>query len=280
MNGNRCKEVMLLKKNTFRKFGLPTSLVKEFRKQKTKDLRSFKFRGVKIEISNPFWFLHSVEEIFIDEIYKFESTITEPLIIDCGANWGLSIIYFKSLYPNAKIFGFEPDPNIFRMLTNNIKNHHFNNIFLHNKAIWVENAEMIFSCEGGVGGTFSHFTTYDLPKVSVQTTRLKDILQFHNRINFLKIDIEGAEYEVIKDCQFSLESVQNIFIEYHGSFGQPQHLHEILEIISKAGFRYYLKEAWEIMRNPFFDKLNGDYDLQINIFCFRPFSAQDISNNG
>jgi FkbM family methyltransferase len=260
---------MLFKKNIFGKFGLSISLVRQFRKQKGKNLRSFKFRGVNIQISNPFWFLHSVEEIFIDEVYKFDSTRAKPLIIDCGANWGLSIIYFKSLYPAAKIFAFEPDPDIFKMLTNNIKNHHFNDISLLNKAIWIDDAEMTFSCEGGVGGTFSHFTTYDLPKVSVQTTRLKDILQLHAIIDFLKIDIEGAEYEVIKDCQYSLANVQNMFIEYHGSFGKPQYLHEILEIISNSGFRYYLKEAWEIMRNPFFDKLYSDYDLQINIFCYR-----------
>src|SRR5574343_383343 len=46
-------------------------------------------------------FLHSLEEIFETEIYKFQTQDEIPYIIDCGANFGLSILYFKKLYPNA-----------------------------------------------------------------------------------------------------------------------------------------------------------------------------------
>src|SRR5690348_5460731 len=71
--------------------------------------------------NNYFWFYHSVEEIFVDEVYKCNFNSAEPYIIDCGANIGLSVIYFKQKYPNAKIIAFEPDKFQFDNLLQNIE---------------------------------------------------------------------------------------------------------------------------------------------------------------
>ncbi len=56
-------------------------------------------------VSSPYWFLQSIEEIFIDEVYKFETENPAPVILDCGANWGLSVIYFKFHHPNGEDTG-------------------------------------------------------------------------------------------------------------------------------------------------------------------------------
>jgi hypothetical protein len=55
--------------------------------------------GQTISITSPKWHWHSLQEIFLEETYKFTSPKPDPVIIDCGANIGLSIIYFKKLYP-------------------------------------------------------------------------------------------------------------------------------------------------------------------------------------
>src|ERR1700693_4874079 len=55
------------------------------------------------------------EEIFIRQDYIFVSRRPDPLIIDCGSNIGMSILYFKRRYPKARIIGFEPDPATFDM---------------------------------------------------------------------------------------------------------------------------------------------------------------------
>jgi hypothetical protein len=102
----------------------------------------------------------------------------------------------------------------------------------------------------------------------VKTTRLKNYLV--EEIDFLKIDIEGAEHKVIADCADELRFVKNLFIEYHSMENRAQNLHLILEIISKAGFRYHIKEAY-ITPFPFVERrLNVGMDLQLNIFCYRP----------
>src|SRR5688572_17057445 len=64
------------------------------------------FNGHEISFLSPFWFLHSVDEIFVEEVYKFKAESDHPVILDCGANIGLSLVYFKKLYPNAHIIAF------------------------------------------------------------------------------------------------------------------------------------------------------------------------------
>jgi predicted O-methyltransferase YrrM len=53
------------------------------------------------------------------KIYRFNSLITKPLILDCGANVGVSVLYFKRLYPDAEIIAFEPDEDVFAILKQN-----------------------------------------------------------------------------------------------------------------------------------------------------------------
>ena len=65
-------------------------------------------------------FLHMRNEIFEKEIYRFSSDIENPKIIDCGANIGLSAIYFNRLYPKAEITAFEAEPAIFKTLKKNV----------------------------------------------------------------------------------------------------------------------------------------------------------------
>lgn len=88
-------------------------------------------------------------------------------------------------------------------------------------------------------------------------------------IDFLKIDIEGAEYEVLKDCADLLFNVKNLFIEYHVLPNEAQHLHDILNWVNAAGFKYYIKEAWNNMTYPYMKSYNDYYQMQLNIFCYR-----------
>ena len=52
-----------------------------------------------------------LKDIFVRRIYHFESHRSDPLIIDCGSNIGLSILYFVSTYPSSRVIAFEPDPD-------------------------------------------------------------------------------------------------------------------------------------------------------------------------
>jgi len=58
-----------------------------------------------------FYMMH--REIYGDQSYLFRSQRDAPVIIDCGSNYGVSILWFKKNYPDAKIVGVEADPAVF-----------------------------------------------------------------------------------------------------------------------------------------------------------------------
>jgi FkbM family methyltransferase len=211
--------------------------------------------------------LHALKEIFIDEIYKIGLPVA-PYIIDCGANIGLSVIYLKQHYPRSTILAFEPDQNNFKLLQQNTVSFHLTNVQLEQKAVWKEHTTISFANEGSMSSRIeqSPFASDN----TVVAVRLRDYLD--RKIDFLKIDIEGAEYEVLKDIEPNLHFVQNMFLEYHGSFSQNSELVEMLRILNQTGFGFYIKEATTVYAYPFlFAQLQNkiQYDIQLNIFCFR-----------
>lgn len=220
--------------------------------------------GKNISITNFFWYIHGLNEIFLDETYRFKSDKKSPLIIDCGANIGLSVIYFKRLYPDSEIIAFEADQNIADTLASNLSNFGINDVKIEAKAVWTANTILSFKSDGAVGGQIADDTE---DTIKVDAIRLKDFLS--SDVDFLKIDIEGVEYEILKDCGDSLTNVKNIFIEYHSFLKNEQKLDEILLLLKQAGFKYYIKEAWNNMPNPYIDSRKSHYDLQLNIFGYR-----------
>ncbi len=221
--------------------------------------------GKPIKRTDSFWFVHSLKELFVEEVYKFESKTDNPLIIDCGSNIGLSIIYFKKLYKEAKIIGFEPDINIFNLLKENLSQFEFNNVEVHQKAVWKDESPIYFLLNGNLGG---HLTSEGMPNtLKIDTVRLKNLL--NQPVDFLKVDIEGAEYEVLMDCRDVLKNVDNLFVEYHSFHQEDQMLGEILSLLKESGFKVYIKEAWENMKNPYIEKRGPYFDLQLNIFGYR-----------
>ncbi|MDJ1502180.1 FkbM family methyltransferase [Xanthocytophaga agilis] len=225
------------------------------------------FQGSKFKLADAPTFLGGRSEIFEKGIYEFKASSNQPFIIDCGANIGLSVTYFKKLYPDAYIIAFEPDNIICSILQQNINSFGFNTIQVYQEAIWTENGFIEFQVEGGFSGR--------IPKpgdetrlVKVKSRRLKDLL-IDKKVDFLKVDIEGAEYEVLMDCKDVLQNVENIFIEYHSHITESQKLDKILSILSENGFRYHIHEAYTRPRPYVQRELMLGMDLQLDIFGYR-----------
>src|SRR5204862_8096532 len=143
-------------------------------------------------------------DLFEREIYRFECAKEDPFIIDGGANIGLSVLYFKRLYPRSRIIAFEPDPEIFSLLERNCATFELSNVELVNQALWTSETMLKFVQEGGEGGRLQkHGETGRITQVP--TVRLRDYLR--SEIDFLKLDIEGAETEVLRDCADELSKV-------------------------------------------------------------------------
>ncbi len=223
----------------------------------------------KIIFKDPKAFLYSVKELFVEEIYKFKAQDDTPYIIDCGSYIGTSILFFKTQYPNAKILAFEPDNSNFELLNNNIKNWDLKDIEIQNAAIWIDNLGVNFIADGNMASKIdeSNNTAHN-ENQKTKSVRLKDLLT--EKIDFLKIDIEGAEYEVLVDCESKLSFVENLFIEYHGNYNEMYKLNKILNILIENNFKYYIKEAGVTFEHPFYDRENiYDFDTQLNIFAFK-----------
>ncbi len=223
----------------------------------------------KIIFKDPKAFLYSVKELFVEEIYKFKAQNDTPYIIDCGSYIGTSILFFKTQYPNSKILAFEPDNSNFELLNKNIKNWDLKNIEIQNAAIWIDNLGVNFIADGNMASKIDESNNTDHNEnQKTKSVRLKDLLT--EKIDFLKIDIEGAEYEVLVDCESKLSFVENLFIEYHGNYNEMYKLNKILNILIEYNFKYYIKEAGVTFEHPFYDRENiYDFNIQLNIFAFK-----------
>ncbi len=252
--------------NPYKQFGITKAGITALKHLPKKDIYHWNFLSKQIAFYDKEEFIHSLKEIFADEIYKIQLP-DNALIIDCGANMGMSVIYFKRLNPNVRIIAYEPDEKNFLLLAENVKSFDLKNIELKKEAVWIEDTFISFSNEGTMSSKI-----VDKPETAsstkIKAARLKDSIS--EKTVLLKLDIEGAEYSVIKDIQEKLFLIENIFLEYHGTFEQNNQLAEILTILTNNNFKYYIKEADNVYSHPFFDhKRHGNYDVQLNIFCFK-----------
>jgi FkbM family methyltransferase len=154
-----------------------------------------------------------LKKIFVDNEYDFDLPYSPEIIFDLGSNVGLSVIYFRLKYPNAKIYAFEPDPETFKKLRKNIKQ--FNNIFIFNLAISDKNGKEKFYIYPNQSMSSSLLQRLpNQPFVEVETKTLDSILDelSINKVDLLKFDIEGAEYGVFKKFK-NLDKINNIIGE-------------------------------------------------------------------
>jgi len=258
------KRVGRIFNNPYKKIGISTFQFKKIKNLPDQKPQTIEFLGSRISFGSRVEFLHSIHEIFIEEIYQQKFDREDPYIIDCGANIGLSIIYMKKLYPNSEIVAFEPDEANFSYLEKNVKSFGFFNVTIFREAIWTENTHLSFQSEGSLASRIGEGKG---KTITVKAKRLQDLL--NRQVDFLKIDIEGAEFKVLMDIRNKLHFINHIFIEYHGTFDQNFELNEILQTLTANGFKFYIKQALDTYPVPFIRKNAEVFDVQLNIFCFR-----------
>lgn len=210
-------------------------------------------------------FIWQYYEIFFKRYYEFKTPQSQPVIFDCGSNIGMSILHFKQQYPQAQIHAFEPDPQIAAILTQNIQNADLQNIVIHEAAAWTEDTELTFAGEGADGGQISQ----SHHGIQVKACDLKAKMMQHERIDFMKIDIEGAETEVLPHISSELHRVENLFVEFHSYNDQVQNLQQVLNAIPADTHRIYMENV-NFKLKPFINQ-KGKYgmDLQLNIFAYK-----------
>lgn len=179
------------------------------------------------------------KEIFIDCNYQFKSENNKPVIIDCGANIGLSVIYFKYLYPESEILAFEANPFVFQLLSKNIKN--YTNVSVLHQALYDIEDSLPFYLDtqmGSISGSFN--AIYKQMAFPLKTSKLSTTLKKYTEVDLIKIDVEGAEVNIINDLYVNnlLQISKLYIIEFHNFRNFSPQLGDILLKFERSGFKY------------------------------------------
>lgn len=167
--------------------------------------------GLEWEFPDLHSFYHQCHQIFLQPTYKLENGVQIKKIFDGGAHSGLASLMWSHLYPGVEIDAFEADQEIFDHLQNNIQRWGLKNVETNNQAVWSHNQGMSFTKTNDDSGFISKPQENE---VSVSTRRLRDLI-VENKYDLVKLDIEGAEFEVIEDCSEVLEAVPYWIVEIH-----------------------------------------------------------------
>jgi FkbM family methyltransferase len=224
------------------------------------------FNGWKLVLADAASFLSAYREIFVEQIYAFTFEGNAPRILDLGANIGLSVLYFKMMYPEARVTAFEADPRIFGYLEKNVHGNGYTDVELINKAVWLENTTLEFCSEGADGGRAAMAGDSNL--IEVEAIDIVEYLE-GKQFDFLKMDIEGAEELVLPACKEHLAHVRYVFVEYHSKVGQKQSLTSIIATLTDAGFRIHVQSIGN-NSSPFVEvRESSGFDMQLNIFAWK-----------
>lgn len=148
-----------------------------------------------------------VETKVIKDIVK-----EEDVVVDAGANIGYyTILLSKIVGARGKVYAFEPEKSCFDLLKQNCRENKCYNVILINKALSNKEGEIKFYINEKDKGLSSIIKTLNTTKVIVKTTTLNK--EISEPIDFMKIDIEGAELQALQGATTSLRSCNKMVIE-------------------------------------------------------------------
>lgn len=185
-------------------------------------------------------------EVFIRNSYESESVKLDKddVVVDLGANIGMFSLFAANKV--KKIYSVEPLPETYYNLTQNLK--HFSNVETFNNAIFNKDGKIEFN-KNEVSGASSIFNKQqNFETVSVNAITFQDFISQNNidRINYLKVDIEGAEFDLFEnmDEKFLENNIDKIFMEVH-----IMNNFDLNDILNKIGkYFHYTIESENIDR--------------------------------
>jgi FkbM family methyltransferase len=208
-------------------------------------VRRTRILSMDVAFLDHYWLVEMFEEIFLRGQYAFESPKERPLIVDVGSNIGLSILFFKRLFPAAAIVGFEPDPAAFRLLRRNVDENRLRDVRLLNAAVYDGASSVQLYEDPATPGSPQHSTRPGRvggTSREVPATRLSEHLT--EPVDYLKLDVEGAERVVVEELERSgkLGLVERMAIEYHHHVEAGEdRLGDLLATLERNGFGYQLE---------------------------------------
>lgn len=197
-----------------------------------------------------------IEEMWVEEIYipKGFQIKNDDIIVDIGAHIGIFSIYAAKYAPQGKVFSFEPTDDNYALLIENISENKINNITPYKKGISNTDGEReinvwddetrgrtfypeIFKIPGDKEGR-TYYGSVKPHKMMIVTITLDTIIKENSieYIDFLKIDCEGAEYDMLFNCLDStLLKVKKISMECH-NIDNERNINTMMSFLENKGF--------------------------------------------
>ena len=211
-------------------------------------MQSSKVGKFNIWYENSDEFYELKKEIFSENCYYIDQPEgvaglekEDPLIVDLGAHIGLTVLYFKMLFPKARVMAYEPVPDNFRLLQKNVTENQLENVQLV-QAVVAPKAGILRIQEPIGEGAWKSGAGI-IPKgwkgiqenreIKVEAVGIQEIIR--QKIDIMKMDIEGMEYEVIRNMGPNIRNIKNMLIEVHPR--KDHRIEEIEKILTQNGFR-------------------------------------------
>jgi FkbM family methyltransferase len=201
-------------------------------------------RQIRIEVPRRLY--HEFKEIFMEGCYTdgLTGAVPEhPTIVDIGANVGFFSFFAASRFPGARIFAYEPIPTNFNHLLRNRDLNRKVHITCIPKAVYGYSGEVTLELDSD--DSFSTAARVTLqPQSPLSAFRapcitLADLLDAHGikRCHLLKIDCEGAEYDILYNCpQTHLHRIDQMVIEVHRGTAPEQTMESLSGFLESRGF--------------------------------------------
>lgn len=199
----------------------------------------------ELEYTAPRAFAYTLRLLFGSGIYDVDRLSAPARIIDGGGWLGLSVLRFRALFPDAHIVVFEPDPEIFRLMCRNLERNGIDDVEPVQAALAGADGRQSFTATRSDSGSLRAGARGET--VTVDTRRLSPYVS--EPVSLLKLNVEGAEAEVVAELGDRLSHVDQVLIEYHGFAELPQTLHEILGRLHQAGHTYIVSHFNESNRS-------------------------------
>ena len=166
----------------------------------------------------------------------------DDVVLDIGAHIGLFSLFASQFCKNGKIFCFEPIKENYEELLKNIEINNIQNIIPFNNAVSskTEKTKIYLNDDESGHSMFLENSNY----IEVDSISIDDIFK-NNSIqtcNFLKLDCEGAEYEIIESLSKNyLQKIEKSVIEYHMFDTQPHLLKKLQNTLENNSFEFHTK---------------------------------------
>jgi FkbM family methyltransferase len=182
-----------------------------------------------------------IKETCLDRDYESNATPIQDgwTIIDIGAGLGDFAISVAYEHPRCQIYAYEPFPESYRLLEENIVLNSTNNVVAAPIAIGAQSGKMTLFA---TGAAVQHSTTNTLgpaEAISIQGLCLDDVFEV-NAIavcDFMKMDCEGGEFDILFNAsEATLKKIKNICLEYHNGVTKFSHT-DLMDYLQNRGFQ-------------------------------------------